>query len=269
MRLRARLVSDTSLLWFPYRTIMSTLNLTQGAWDRVMLALAGSVPSLFGALASWARNAQQTRDFDSQVQDGIRVRTQQQLEERLKPLCENFHRAVLRLRPREERDLSTSTSAGMRLAGMEELQSRSQQIFDSAIQSAATRPWLVQLFASLGTLIFWGFMAAPILLIYRDYIMASIDVLSGGDMHLKDFPHPTPGLLATSLVLSLLPLALFCMLVLTLTLARRKVRRVAAEIIEKHESAIRELREEDVIRLDFEDPLVHQAEFLLNFRQTQ
>ncbi|MEM7476205.1 MAG: hypothetical protein AAF483_14515, partial [Planctomycetota bacterium] len=46
IRLRAKLVSDTSLLWFPYRTVMSTLSLTQGAWDRVILAMTGSVPSL-------------------------------------------------------------------------------------------------------------------------------------------------------------------------------------------------------------------------------
>ena len=45
---------------------MSTLNLTQGAWDRVMLALAGSIPSLFGALASWAKNARQSRDFNTE-----------------------------------------------------------------------------------------------------------------------------------------------------------------------------------------------------------
>ena len=53
MRLRSRLVGDTYLLWFPYRTLMSVLNMTQGAWDRVVLAMAGSVPSIFGALASW------------------------------------------------------------------------------------------------------------------------------------------------------------------------------------------------------------------------
>src|SRR5690606_31356922 len=97
MRLRARLVSETALIWFPYRTVLSTLNLTQGAWDRVLLALSGSVPSLFGALTSWARNLRHSREFASQVQDGIRQRTQQQVEERLRPLCEQFHRTVLKL----------------------------------------------------------------------------------------------------------------------------------------------------------------------------
>ncbi len=264
MRLRARLVSDTSLLWFPYRTLMSTLNLTQGAWDRVMLALAGSVPSLFGALTSWAKNIKQSRDFNSEVQDGIRRRTQQQVEERLRPLCDQFHRTVLRLRPRDERLGNEATSTGMHLSGIEELQTRSQQIFDTAIARNATASWLVQLLAVVGVAIFWVFMAGPIVLIYREYFAASVAVLSGGhESKLEDFPHPTPGLMFTSLVLSILPLAIYCMVVLTVSLSRRKVNRVAQEIVDEHQRAIVELKDNNVVRLEFADELLHQAEFLL------
>lgn len=269
MRLRARLVSDTSLFWFPYRTVMSTLNLTQGAWDRVMLALAGSVPSLFGALASWARNVRQNREFGSEIQDGIRKRTQQQVEERLRPLCNQFHRAVMKLRPRDERSREEIDSSGMHLAGIEELQTRSQQIFDASIHRNSTSFWAVQLYALVGVVLFWIFMAGPIVLIYREYFMASYDVLTGQERSLETFPHPTPGLLFTSLVLSLLPLAIYCMIILTWTLSGRRVRRVARQIIDEHEATIRELKKENVIRLDFDDQLLAQAEFLLNLRKNE
>lgn len=264
MRLRARLVSDTSLLWFPYRTVMGTLNLTQGAWDRVMLALAGSVPSLFGALTSFARNVRQNREFSSEIQDGIRTRTQQQVEERLRPLCDQFHRTVMKLRPRSERSRDDLDSAGMHLAGIEELQTRSQQIFDKTIEKHATRGWIVQLYALLGILVFWMFMAGPIVLIYREYFMASLNVLTGQESQLENFPHPTPGLLFTSLVLSTLPLAIYCMIVLTFSLSRRRVRRVTKQIVSEHEQTIDTLKQSKVIRLDFEDQLLGQAEFLLN-----
>ncbi len=267
MRLRARLVSDTSLIWFPYRTLMSTLNLTQGAWDRVMLALAGSVPSLFGALASWAKNVKQNREFSLEVEDGIRRRTQQQVEERLRPLCDQFHRTVLKLRPRDERISREVHSTGVHLSGIEELQNRSRQIFESAIEKNATASWLVQLLAVVGVFIFWIFMAGPIVLIYREYFAASIDVLSGGHASkLEDFPHPTPGLMFTSLVLSLLPLAVYCMIVLTISLSNRKVQRVARTIVDDHQRSIEELKATRIIRLEFDDPLLHQAEFLLGFK---
>ncbi len=264
MRLRARLVGDTSLIWFPYRTMMSTLHLTQGAWDRVVLAMAGSVPSLFGALASWARNVRQNREFNLEMQDGIRRRTQQQLEERLRPLCERFHRTVLKLRPHDERGRHSIEATGMRLTGIEELQNRSQDIFDTAIERHATSGWLVQSWALLGVVLFWTLMAGPFVLIYREYFHVSFQVLSGTQaIRLEDFPHPTPSLLLTSLLLSLLPLAIYCMVVLTLSLSRRKVDHVTRLVTAEHQRAISELKDERVIRLEYDDPLLEQAEFLL------
>ena len=72
----------------------------------------------------------------------------------------------------------------------------------------------------------------------------------------------------TSLVLSALPLAIYCMAVLTATLSRRKILRIAKGIIREHEHAIAELKRSDVIRLEFEDQLLQQAEFLLNLRRS-
>ncbi len=264
MRLRTKLVSDSLLIWFPYRTVMSTLNLTQGAWDRVVLAMAGSVPSLFGALASWARNAKQNRDFSLEMQDGIRERTRRQVEDRLKPLCEQFHRTVLRLRPHDPKLADKVQSSGMNLSGIEELQNRSRQIFDQAIERNATRPWKAQALGGVGCLIFWAFFAGPIVAIYRQYIAASFQALSGTVVQTEQFPHPSPALLLTSLFLSLLPLLVYCMAVITFSLTRRRIQRVGNEIQEAHKQAIQDLRDSGVIQLVFEDELLTQAEFLLN-----
>jgi len=124
----------------------------------------------------------------------------------------------------------------------------------------------VQLYALVGVVLFWMFMAGPIVLIYREYFMASVDVFTGQETQLKNFPHPTPGLLFTSLILSMLPLAIYCMVILTWSLSRRRVRNVAQQIISEHSQTIDELKESNVIRLDFEDQLLGQAEFLLNLR---
>lgn len=264
MRLRSRMVGDTYLLWFPYRTLMSVLNMTQGAWDRVVLALAGSVPSIFGALTTWARNVRQSREFNTEVEDGIRMRMQRQVEERLKPLCDQFHRAIWRLRARDEREQSIPEVGSMNLSGIEEVQAESRSIFERAINENVTPPWLTQLLAVLGTALFWGFMAGPIVAIYHQYFSASYASLVAGEVHPEGFPHPHPSLIVTSVILSLLPLVIYAMIVLTLTLSNRKVRRIAADIEKAHSDAIDRLRQKGVIRLEFEDRLLQQAEFLLN-----
>lgn len=264
MRLRSRMVGDTYLLWFPYRTLMSVLNMTQGAWDRVVLALAGSVPSIFGALTTWARNVRQSREFNTEVEDGIRVRMQRQVEERLKPLCAQFHRAIWQLRARDEREQSIPEVGSMNLSGIEEVQAESRSIFERAINENVTPPWLTQLLAVLGTALFWGFMAGPIVAIYHQYFSASYASLVAGEVHPEGFPHPHPSLIVTSVILSLLPLVIYAMVVLTLTLSNRKVRRISAEIEKAHSDAIDRLRQKGVIRLEFEDRLLQQAEFLLN-----
>ena len=267
IRLRARLVSDTSLLWFPYRTVMSTLSLTQGAWDRVILAMTGSVPSLFGALASWAKTVRQNREVNSEINDGIRRRTQDQVEERLRPLCNQFHRAVMKLRPRMDRSREEADSAGMRLSGIEELQTQSQSIFDRAIDRNATNGFVIQFLALIGTVIFWLMMSGPIVVVYRDYFMACYNILTGVETTVGDFPQPPAGLFFTSLILSILPLAIYCMVVLTFLLNRGRIRRVAKQIVSEHDEVIAKLQAENVIRLDFDDQLLGQAEFLLNLQE--
>lgn len=268
MRLRSQFVGDTSLIWFPYRSLMGLLNMTQGAWDRVVLAMAGSVPSLFGSLASWARNARQTREFGVEIQDGIRERMRRQVEERLKPLCDQFHRAVLRLRSHEDRTEEPIAVGTMSLSGIEELQQRSREIFEQSLERHAVRSWVVQLLALGGVALFWSFMAGPIVAIYHQYFTASYQSLSG-EIHGDGFPHPAPGLILTSVILSLLPLVIYAMIVLSLALPNRKVRRVSAEIQSAHAEAIRQLRDTRIIQLQFEDRLLQQAQFLLNLARAE
>ncbi len=267
MRLRSQLVSDTALLWFPYRTLMSVLNMTQGAWDRLMLGLTGSVPSLFGALATWARNVRQSREFSFELQDGVRQRMQRQVEERLKPLCDQFHRAVWRLRERNESETPPQDVGGMNLSGIEQLQNSSRKIFEDAIAQHATPSWLAQLLGLVGVVLFWGFMAGPIVSIYHQYFTASYDSLVKQEVHPEGFPHPEPSLIVTSVVLSLLPLIIYAMIVLTLTLSNRKIQRVSNDIQRAHSETIQHLRDARVIQLQFQDRLLQQAEFLLNLNR--
>jgi hypothetical protein len=262
------MTSDTSVLWFPYRTVMSVLNLTHGAWDRLVLAMTGSVPSMFGALSTWARNVRTGQNFATEVNDGIRQRTQQQIEDRLRPNCEQFRRAVQKLRSREDRvALVPLPELSVKLLGIDEFQTRSRDIFELTLDKYAITRWHVQLLALLGTVLFWTLMAAPIVVLYRDYFGAVWSVWSGVETELERFPSPRAGLFLTSVCLSVLPLMVFCMFVLTLTLRRSKMVAIASEIAQMHQKEIDQMRESQQVRIQYDDELLEQAEFLLSMNR--
>src|SRR5690606_23287287 len=95
--------------------------------------------------------------------------------------------------------------------------------------------------------IFWALMSAPIVVVYREYFATSWNVFTGQAAQLNNFPQPTAGLFFTSLALATLPLAIYCMVVLTCILSRKKIRRIAREIGAEHEKTMDQLQADDVI----------------------
>jgi hypothetical protein len=268
-RMRTQLVNDTSALWFPYRSILSLLHLTHGAWDRVLMSLTGSVPSLFGALTAWARNFQQTRQLQWEMQSGLRERIEQQVRDRIEPLCEHFQRVVQRLQTRGAIVPRTASSEsvsglGIQLTGIQQLQNHSQNIFENTLAQNAFSRLPLQLAGLVGTVLFWAFLSGPIISVYRQYFQASYHAISDSVATVEHFPHPSPNLFFTSLLLSVLPLLIYCMVVLTLYLRRSTIERVSALIQQRHYQTIEEMKSAGTLKLHFENPLLDQAQFLIH-----
>ncbi|RMF37429.1 MAG: hypothetical protein D6753_17560 [Planctomycetota bacterium] len=263
LHLRSRFAADTWPIWFPYRSSMTLLIWTAGAWDRLMLAFTGSLPSLFGTLVACATNLRQARQTYAELRDGMRRRIETQIEEQLQPVCREFYRSLLRLRPARESSLPRESEVRVKVIGLEQLHGQSQTIYENVVDRFATRGWWVQLAGLIGTAVFWAFFSGPIALIYMEYIHASLSVWTGRPPLLHEFPHPTPAMLLTSIVLSLIPMMIVCMGILTLTQRRSKLRRAASEIQEQHEALINRLVQDNIIRVDFDNPLLRDAQFLL------
>jgi len=272
-RLRASLLTDTSGIWFPYRTILGVLSLTSGAWDRVVLSLAGSLPSLIGAAYTGVRNMTQSSAIASDMRDGIRKRSAAAVADRLGPLASRFRTEIHRLSNNEaasaiDHSLSNHDSDRLRtqpafLAGLDSLQEQSQEIFDSEIDRAAAPRNLATICGLVGTLLFWSLMAGPIVTLYRSYILASLASLVEFTGDLNQFPRPDLAMVLTSFVLSALPTAIFSMLVLSWVQGRRRVSVTEQSIRDRHREAILRLQQQRVLRLEWDDPLLADAEFLL------
>ncbi len=265
-RLRAQLITDTSPLWFPYRSLLSLLGFTQGAWDRLVLALSGSVPSIFGTLATWARNMQWSNKASLEMQDGIRERMTRQVTDRLEPIHHQFHRALQRLRDGSDVGAPSETPR-VRLGGIEELQERSRAIFEAKMEQCAYPRSLLQLAGLVSTVCFWGMLSGPIVWAYRQYFAASKAALWESTT-VAEFPHPAPSMLMTSILLSIIPVFLFAMIFMTILLRRGKILRIASDLQAEHHSLIDKLRNEGVLRLHYEDRSLEQAEFLIHLDRT-
>lgn len=270
-RLRAEMLVSTAAIWFPYRTILGLLNLTHGAWDRVILALSGSLPSLVGAAWTSFKNLNESPST-LQGTAAIRSRSSAMIADRIVPLANRFRSELARVRPAGSKtqatsrdgEYKTSESAhldtlGLELQGLESLQEQTQQILEEEIAKAAPASGLIQLLGVIGTFIFWGLLAGPIVSLYRSYFAASYESISSLAENLERFPHPTAAMVLTSLLLSILPTSLFAMAVLTWVQRRSRQDQAAANIDKRIKQAIDDLQNQGVLRVEFRDEMLEDT----------
>ncbi len=269
-RLRLSLLTETVAFFFPYRTFLSILNLTHGSWDRVLLSLSGSLPSLVGAVWTSTKNLNASRGAERDLREGLQNRCSAAVKDRLGPLAERFHEELIELRAARAK---TSTSSSVAhtprtqvayLAGIDSLHESSQRIFDEEVERLAPSRLTATVCGLLGTTLFWFLMAGPIVALYRGYFDASYDALSHLGGELTSFPRPDLAMMLTSLLLSSLPVAIFAMLVLSASQSRSKVRKAEKRIRDVHHETIDRLQREGVLRLSWDEPLLADAEFLLS-----
>jgi hypothetical protein len=262
-RLRAHVLSDTALIWFPYRTILSLLGYTTGAWDRLVLSLTGSVPSIFGTFLAWAKNVSQSRSIQWELQQGIRERLNRQMEDRLQPVQDSFYRSVYRLKGEQPKENEANAGLHVRLTGIDELQDQARTVFEWSVDRELPAAWRLQFFGLVGTLLFWGMMAGPIVAVYRRYFEASWRSLMESNTAVDGFEFGS-GIFLSSVLLSVLPLLVYCMVVLSWWQRHSKVRRLATRTLAEEHRLLEDLRAKGVIRLRYEDPLLEHAEFLVH-----
>lgn len=268
-RLRLTFLTETAAFWFPYRSMLGLLNLTHGAWDRVLMSLSGSLPSLIGAVWTSTKNLSIDRGAVQDIREGLRQRSAAAVADRLGPLAARFRDELSELR--QDRNsgaskfsLHTGKSQVAYLSGLDSLQESSQRIFDEEVDRVAPSRFAALMAGLIGTAVFWFLMAGPIVALYRGYFDASYVTLRDLAGNLDRFPRPDLSMMLTSLLLSMLPTALFAMVVLSLAQGRRRVHRAEDQIRQRHQETITALQREGVLQLRWDEPLLADAEFLLS-----
>ena len=276
-RLRLKLLSSTGAIWFPYRSILGLLNLTHGAWDRVLLSLSGSLPSLVSTIWTSTRSLASDRDANEEMRDGLKRRSAAAVTDRLGPLANQFREELSLLRKNTGGHDQPESHFGSghvspqhlaSLAGIETLEERSHRIFEDAIDRYCISQAASTLLAATGTLIFWALMAGPFVALYTEYIQASYESLvshgSGGGEHtMEHFPTPEFAMVLTSVLLSVLPTAVFAMIAISVAQSTSRTHKASRSIRDGHDEAIAQLQADRVLDLRWDDPLLTDAEFLV------
>jgi hypothetical protein len=268
-RLRLSLLTDTPAICFPYRSMLGLLNLTHGAWDRLLMSLSGSLPSLLSAVWTTTKNLSSQHSAEQDIRDGLQRRSAAAVADRLGPLATRFRDELSELR--HQRPMATSSLADGKsrsqvayLSGIDTLQESSQRIFDEEVDHVSVTRSAALLCGIIGTVFFWFLMAGPVVALYRGYFDASYATLRELSGELEKFPRPDLSMMLTSFLLSLLPTALFAMVVLSVAQNRSRVSRAEQRIRDTHHDTIERLQREGVLRLRWDEPLLADAEFLLS-----
>lgn len=253
-----RAPSEVWMIWFPFRSITWLLALTGGAWDRLVLAMAGSLPSLALTYFSAARNVRSLSQIKRQAQSALRPRFERALVDRLRPaLCEFQDGVGALLEPDEKQNVPRNalSSADLRICGFDAVREASATIFAKCLEAHRVPRWWLQ-FCGLAATSFFGWLLwHPLRALYERFLQASA---------WEDFPAPATSMVLTSVLLSTIPVLVLGVVCLSFGIAMARVGACAASIRERHMQEIAKLAANGTLRLELANPQVEAARFLLS-----
>ena len=263
-RLRATLLLRTPYVFFPWRAFLALANLLHGAVERIPFALMGSIPAWVTGAFTAARNVKDARDFSRGVEGGVRGYVEGAVKEKILPKVRDLE-FVLNRELRSGRQEAPPASADLRvkIAGLDNLQSRSSEIFHSAVERWAPSRAAATVTGLAGFLIFWGFFAWPVYGLYLDFFDAvrSLRLEEAGAV--GRFPSAPFGMLGTSLLLALLPMGFFMLASVSLQVRPGRVTGCLEQVRTRHREAVDELVRSGLLTLEVEQPRIDACLFLL------
>lgn len=224
---RLRLLSEAAgscpPLFFPYRTLLGLLTLCAGAWDRLVLAGLGSMPSLAMVILQSGRNLRKLGDARATARAQLAQTASALAMESLSTEREAFLRSI-RASLGGEPPAAHPTQEPPVFEGLETLERLLSERIDSGVRQWRAAPWLIHGIGLVATLGFLMLAAGPVCAIYREFGAAWQGALAGVSGW-ESFPVPSAGMLLATLLLLFVPVLLLAMIALALVASRRRVRR--------------------------------------------
>ena len=229
LRLMNTISRELPAWMFPLKPFAQLLCLSAGAWDRLSMAMAGSLPSLAGVLFQSNKNLKDTR----QQKAGALREFEQYLATDLKAEIES----------RDEGFITLLKGAGihadaswhydhLEVAGKgAELEVKAEQVISDTVSGAFTRLRGLNALGILITLLWICLMAGPIVALYGHYLGASMQAfLSTEPVSWQQFPAPSFSMIHATFLITSLPILLLAGVLLSIYTRRSKLMAMARDL---------------------------------------
>lgn len=234
-QLRGDLLEQIPLWAFPYRTFTGILALTSGAWDRLTLSAAGSLPSLITTGFHSLKNQKQEREASDFLYHQLKQRMASRIRESLHPLLSRFREQVEQITRQQIANTTRSTQEiDFEIHGVHELADQWLQDVTETTRQHRWK-WGITLLPLLATLVFLFMVAAPLFHVYSQYLPAALESFQGQHAQAAQLHYPilSFGFWGSTLFLSAIPVFLLSMLSVCLALRKKRIQHIEKELQQK------------------------------------
>ena len=266
-RFRADWMERIPGICFPFKSISGLLAMTSGAWDKLIFASIGSLPSLALSIFQMGKNYKEGKDHAKTQENRLKDNLEGKIRESLHQQVSQFTAAVRASLPRKEGTNIEDKAPGIALTGLSRLEEIAEEILSEVIRTM--RASGVQLLALTGALTFWGFAIGPLYSVYNSYIKAWWITFLNRSADWELFPTPEFTLVSTTFFLSVLPVFILSMLGMSLATQGARIQTTANKVREKFDTRVRELFASGELSIRIEDERIEAARVLLELEADQ
>ncbi len=264
MGMGAKAVNETPSVFFPYRSIQRLLMMTSGAWESLTMGIAGSIPSLALTAVKSVRNTRDKIHWSQEIETGLRLRLEKTAYEKVLPTFQQLCDVLQDQRGRHSSE-KRNCMPSVEVTGVEILMDESRRLFARVMSEQGTSRAMNYLFGGSATLLFFTLMAAPLVALYKDYVLTAWHLLQTHQVVFSDFPSIQWGVLFGAILLSAMPVFILAGLFLSFALSRRRIRRCVVLIQEAHKQLIGDLIQTGRLRIFARNPQLEAAQWLGDF----
>lgn len=264
VRMLASLVDRCPILLFPFRSFLGLLTLAAGAWDRLILGIFGSLPSLAMIVVQSGKNAQKLSENRRIAHEDLLRRSTAIVTGHLAPSNRRFLRSVRESLPEDARSRLDDFLPEVNLSGLEQLESESIGIFESRLTELGPKG-VISFILGLASMVIWIALASgPVWSIYDEYFGAWGFAFDGtGPGKWNKFPVPDADMVFSTLVLVFAPVFLMAMVALGVSVTSKRIRLCASRITKETRESMQKQIATGVIRLRSDDKIKAAVKTLL------
>lgn len=210
LRMVANMVDTTPRWMFPYRSLMATLAATVGAWDKLILSLAGSLPSLAMLLLQTGKNIKTTDENKVLAREDLVNTFIELVDSKLTPVYNNLHNKMLK--KSQPTALSWNSQQKLELQKKLVLTIEHQAHLMLDEQTIVTRNTRFNKTVGMIAFALWlSLVIGPVLSIYIEHIGKTIVMFGGESVSWSEYPLPGLGMIFSTIVISFLPVLILAM----------------------------------------------------------